>query len=92
MQITDAHRTVAKKLIFQDAWDEIPVTDSLLNLIALTFTEEEAQVVAVLKPAPARVRSVARRVGRPGACLGAVASLRQPGFRRGRQSRRQRHR
>lgn len=65
MEITDAHRAVAEKLVFKKSWDEIPVTASLLELIAFTFTEEEAQVVAALTFTPARARSVAQKVGRP---------------------------
>ena len=65
MTITAAHRDVAKRLVFRQSWDEIPVTDSLLALITFVFTEEEARVVAGLRLAPARARTVAGRVGRP---------------------------
>lgn len=65
MEITQAHREAAAKLVFREAWDEIPVTDSLLGLVAFTFTEEEAQLVAALRAAPARARTMARRVNRP---------------------------
>jgi len=65
MKISDAHRALAEKLIFKDAWDEIPVMDSLLSWIGFIFTEEEAGLVSALSFALVPVRVVSRRAGRP---------------------------
>jgi Pyruvate/2-oxoacid:ferredoxin oxidoreductase delta subunit len=67
MEITEAHRRLAGKFVFKDAWDEIPVTDSLLALVEYAYAEEEAALVTALRLAPASLKSVARRTGRPAA-------------------------
>ncbi|MCX5858855.1 MAG: 4Fe-4S binding protein [Proteobacteria bacterium] len=65
MQITDAHRALADKYLYRTTFKDIPVPDSLLQLLAYTFTEEEAQVVNCLGFAMHGPGAIARKLKRP---------------------------
>ena len=65
MQITDAHRALGDKYLYRTTFKDIPVPDSLLQLLAYTFTEEEAQVVNCLSFAMHGPGAIARKLKRP---------------------------
>jgi electron transport complex protein RnfB len=67
-----SHRKLAEKFALGDLLGKTVVTDSLLALVRFTFTEEEAQVVATLGPAPLPVRAVALKLGRRAATVRPV--------------------
>ena len=59
-----SHRKLAEKFALVELLGKTVVTDSLLALVRFTFTEEEAEIVAALGPAPLPVRAVALKLGR----------------------------
>ncbi len=65
MQNTVAHRRLAEQLMFKSIWDNVLVPDSLVKLVAITFTEEEAEIVSALYGGMLPAWSVARKVKRP---------------------------
>jgi len=65
MQITNAHRALADKYLFRTTFKDVLVPDSLLKLLAYTFTEEEAQVVNCLSFAMRTPGAIARKLKRP---------------------------
>jgi len=65
MHVTPAHRTVAEKFVFQKDQPDAFIPDSLLDLIAFIYTEEEAEIVSALEFMGLPARVVARRVKRP---------------------------
>jgi NAD-dependent dihydropyrimidine dehydrogenase PreA subunit len=65
MQVTPAHRDLAGKFIFQQNRQDPYLPDSLLDLVAFLYTEEEAAVVSGLGFVGRPARAVARRLKRP---------------------------
>ena len=65
MQITNAHRALADKYLYRTTFKDVLVPDSLLKLLAYTFTEEEAQVVNCLSFAMRTPGAIARKLKRP---------------------------
>ena len=72
MQISNAHRKLAEKFMFKKIWKEAFVSESLLKLLAHTYTEEEAGIVNVLGFAGSTAGSIARRVNRPVSEVGPI--------------------
>ncbi len=65
MQITGAHRKLAEKFMLKKLWKDVLVSESMVQLCAHTYTEEEAQIVNALGFAGSTAGSIARRVNRP---------------------------
>ncbi len=65
MQITEAHRELARKFMFQQDKDDFTPIDSMINLVAFAYTEEEAEIVNHLGFRPRKAESIAARVKRP---------------------------
>ncbi len=65
MQITTAHRQVAEKFCHKYAWKDVKVPDTLLEITAYLYNEEEAAVVSKLSFSPLPAMVIARRVKRP---------------------------
>jgi Pyruvate/2-oxoacid:ferredoxin oxidoreductase delta subunit len=65
MYVTPAHRSLAEKFIFQKNRQNPFVPDSLLDLVAFAYTEEEAEVVSALGFVGLPARTIARRLKRP---------------------------
>ncbi len=65
MQITRAHEQLAEKFMHRRYWEGVLVPDSMRSLVALAYTEEEAEVVNALSFATLPARLIARRVHRP---------------------------
>ncbi|UCD85634.1 MAG: hypothetical protein JSU92_05440 [Deltaproteobacteria bacterium] len=65
MQIGPAHRALAEKYLHKDTFKEIIVLDSLLNVLAYTFTEEEAEIINQLGMKMQSPKSIAKKVNRP---------------------------
>jgi len=65
MYATPAHRSLAEKFVFQKNRQDAFVPDSLLELVAFVYTEEEAEVVSALGFVGLPARAIARRMKRP---------------------------
>lgn len=65
MNITDAHVRLAEKFIFKQTLMDVPVPDSLKKLVALAFTEDEAELVLHLTFTNKTAAQIARRAKRP---------------------------
>lgn len=65
MDITPAHRALAEKFVFKKQVPDILVGDSLLQLVAHAYTEEEAEIVTKLGFVPKTAKWVAKQVNRP---------------------------
>ncbi len=65
MYITPAQRTLAEKFVFQKDRPDAFVPDSLLDLVAFLYTEQEAEVVSALGYVGLPARAIARRLKRP---------------------------
>ncbi|MBU2489600.1 MAG: 4Fe-4S dicluster domain-containing protein [Proteobacteria bacterium] len=65
MTITQAHIQLAEKFMHKQYWESVIVPESLKSLVALAYTEEEAQLVHALSFANATAGKIARLVKRP---------------------------
>ncbi len=65
MQIHDAHRRLAEKFMFKKLWKSVYISESLIQLTALAYTEEEAEIVNALSFTGLPAIAIARRVKRP---------------------------
>lgn len=65
MQTESPHRRLAEKFLFKGTWDSDFLPDSLLDLVRLVYTEEEAAIVTLLGILPLPARVVARRARQP---------------------------
>lgn len=65
MTISQAHIQLAEKFMHKQYWKDALVPDSLKKMVALAYTEEEAQVVNALSFTNTTAGRVARRVHRP---------------------------
>ncbi len=65
MQITETHKKLAEKFMFKNWWEEAYVSDSLIQLVAHTYTEEEAEIVNALGFKGQSVKTVAKKINRP---------------------------
>jgi len=65
MQITQAHDQLAEKFMHRRYWEGVLVPDSMRAMVALAYTEEEAELVNALSFATLPARVIARRVHRP---------------------------
>ena len=65
MNITRSHELLAEKFMHRKYWKGVLVPDSMRSLVALAYTEEEAEVVLALGFATMPAMMVARRVKRP---------------------------
>lgn len=65
MTITPAHIRLAEKFMHRQRWKDIPVPESIKRLVALAYTEEEAELVNTLTFVNATAGKIARRVKRP---------------------------
>ncbi len=65
MEITTAHRQLADKFMYKKVWKTAMVPDSLRELVAYTYTEEESEIVNALQFAGKSAKVIAQRVNRP---------------------------
>ncbi len=65
MQTSDVHRKLAEKFMFKQFWKSAFVSEALIQLAALAYTEEEAEIVNALGFAALPAVVIARRVRRP---------------------------
>ncbi len=65
MEITASHRELADKFMYKKTWKSALVPDSLRELVAYTYTEEEAEIVNELKFGGKTAKVIARKVNRP---------------------------
>lgn len=65
MTVSSAHEQLAEKFMHRRYWKDVLVPDSMRSLVALAYTEEEAELVLALSFAPLPAAVVARRVRRP---------------------------
>lgn len=65
MQTTPSHRALAEKFLFKRYWQDVIIPDSLLQLVAHAYTEEEAEIVSKLGFVAVPAWIIARRVKRP---------------------------
>ena len=65
MSATESHRNLAAKFALKWVFSNTLVADSLVALVAHTYTEEEAAIVCHLGLTPVSARHVARRARRP---------------------------
>jgi len=65
MQTTEAHRKLAEKFMFKKLWKNVFVSEALVQLAALAYTEEEAEIVNALGLTGLPALAIARRVKRP---------------------------
>jgi NAD-dependent dihydropyrimidine dehydrogenase PreA subunit len=65
MQATAAHRRLAERFVFQRNRPDAFVPDSLLDLVAFLYTEEEAEIVSSVGYIGLPARAIARRLKRP---------------------------
>ncbi len=65
MVITGPHKELAEKFMYKKLWKSAIVLDSLRELVAYTFTEEEAVIVNALKFIGKPANIIAQKVNRP---------------------------
>ncbi len=65
MQIAEAHKRLAEKFMFKNWWKDAFISDSLIQLVAHTYTEEEAEIVNALGFTGRSAKAVAKKVHRP---------------------------
>lgn len=65
MHVTPAHKKLAEKFVFQGNRPDPFLPDSLLQLVAFLYTEEEAEIVSALGFVGLPARVIARRLKRP---------------------------
>ncbi|MEW5734611.1 MAG: 4Fe-4S dicluster-binding protein [Thermodesulfobacteriota bacterium] len=65
MEASESHRRLAGKFVLENMFEGVLVADSLISLVRLAYTEEEAAVVCELGVTPVPAAVIARRVDRP---------------------------
>lgn len=65
MTVTRAQELLAQKFMHKRFWDDVLVPDSMRAIVALAYTDEEAELVNALGLAPLPARIIARQVRRP---------------------------
>ena len=65
MHTTEAHRKLAEKFMFKKLWKGVHVSDALIQLAALAYTEEEAEIVNALGFTAMPALAIARKLNRP---------------------------
>lgn len=65
MQTAQAYKNLAAKLVFQNKKKEFSPPDSVVQIVAFAFTEEEAMVTNAIGFKPGTAKAIAKRLNRP---------------------------